>query len=102
LVRAIPFLTILALPAFLGTLLMALGADTSLIMLGTPSTVAMAIYGLSLAVPILGAFSLFEGLASRYETPIIARTLALANGALALIAATYLWQFGWVGLKTWI
>ena len=104
LVRAIPFLTILALPAFLMTFLMTLGDESweSLITLGTPSTTAMAIYGLSLSVPILGAFSLFEALAARYETPILTRTLALANGALALIAATYLWQFGWVGLKTWI
>jgi len=104
LVRAIPLLTILALPAFLMTLLTALGDESweSLITLGTPSAMAMTIYGLSLSVPILGAFSLFEGLAARYETPILPRTLALLNGALALIAATYLWQFGWVGLKTWI
>ncbi len=102
LVRAIPFLTILALPALLGTLLMALGADTSLIILGTPSAMAMAIYGLSLAVPILGALSVFASLAARFETPYLVRGFAFVNGALALIAATYLWQFGWVGLKTWI
>lgn len=104
LVRAIPFLAILSLPAFLVTLLMALGNESweSLITLGTPSAMAMTIYGLSLAVPIMGAFSLFEALAARYETPILVRGLAFVNGVLALIAATYLWQFGWVGLKTWI
>lgn len=104
LVRAIPFLTILSLPVFLGVFLMTLGDESwgSLITLGTPSTMAMTIYGLSLAVPILGALSVFASLAARFETPFFVRGFAFVNGALALIAATYLWQFGWVGLKTWI
>jgi CubicO group peptidase (beta-lactamase class C family) len=104
LVRALPALAIVTVPAMIVTLAMALSNESwdSLITLGTPSLTAQTIYVLSLAIPLFGAASVAASLAARFETPFFVRALAFVNGALALVATAYLWQFGWIGLKTWI
>lgn len=104
LVRLVPTLAIAAPPVFLVTFLLFVAGDAweTLVILGTPSWQAQMIYGMSWAVPVLGALSLLFALIAPYGTSMFVRLLAFVNGALALGAAAYLWQFGWIGLKTWI
>ena len=104
LVRALSALAIISFPVLIVALVVALGMDSgvALQVLGTPSWQAQAIYALSLSIPVLGALSLVAALIARFETPLFVRGLAFVNGALALGVAAYLWQFGWIGLKTWI
>jgi hypothetical protein len=103
LVRALPALAIVSFPLLILALAIALSDESwaALTVLGTPSWQAQTIYALSLSIPVLGALSLvaalFAGAAPRFV-----RGLAFVNGALVLGVAAYLWQYGWIGLKTWI
>lgn len=102
LVRALPALAIFSVPVLFVALIAALSDGASLILLGTPSLLAQAIYLLSLLIPLFAVLALFTSLSARFETPFFVRGLAFVNGALVLAAAAYLWQFGWIGLRTWI
>jgi CubicO group peptidase (beta-lactamase class C family) len=104
LVRLVPTLAILSIPTLFAILFVELSdpSFTALRALGTQSPAALAIYALSLAIPILGALSVLSAIIANRETPLFARALAFVNGGVALGLAAWLWQFGWVGLKTWI
>jgi hypothetical protein len=104
LVRLLPTLAVLSTPLFLGAFLFAAagGSWETLTVLGTPSPAALAIYWLSLSIPILGLLSLGVGMAAQPETPFSVRGLALLSGALALGATAFFWQYGWIGLQTWL
>ena len=104
LVRAVPALALFSVPAFVATLATMLSDESwqSLVRAGTPSFQAQTIYWLTISTPVLGALALLVTLRAGAETPLFTRVLAFVNGALALGAAAYLWQFGWIGLKTWM
>lgn len=102
LVRLVPLLTVVAMAAFGGAIFMILVSsslgDPSVV--GTPSLFAQSIYYLSYAYPALGALAVLIGLSSGSASAFV-RGLAIVDGVLALIAAVYLWPYGWVGLQIW-
>lgn len=102
LVRLVPLLTVVAMAAFGGAIFMVL-VSSSLgdpAVVGTPSLFAQSIYYLSFAYPVLGVLAVLIGLSSGSASAFV-RGLAIVDGVLALIAAVYLWPYGWVGLQIW-
>lgn len=104
LVRVVPALSLFVPLALLGVFIAAVSEPSmgAVVTVGTPSAMAQVIYGLSIAVPVVGALSLLVALFARGETPALIRLFALTNSALVLAAAAFLWQYGWIGIKTWL
>lgn len=70
--------------------------------LGAPSPLAWLIYGLTLALPVLGVVTLLAAKRAPQGTPLGVRILALSSAILLFAATAYLWPYGWIGLKTWV
>lgn len=104
LVRLVPSVAIFVPVVFLAAFVAAIAEPSmgALVTVGTPSTTAQIIYGLSLAIPATGALSLLIALAAPYATPFFVRMFAVLNSALVLGAAAFLWHYEWIGLKTWV
>ena len=103
-VRAVPFLALIAMIAFSGLLVLLLTDDAwgSIQAMGTKSPQALTLYWLSLSVPVLGGLSVVLGMIAGHGTSLLVRALALLNGMIALTAAAFLWPYGWIGLQIWL
>jgi hypothetical protein len=99
-VRAIPFLALGSLIVFALMLQLGLGS-ADLQTLGRPSPQAWAIYGATLAAPVLGGLALLTALMASRDVNWFARTLAWTSALSALIAGAYFQQYGWLGMKIW-
>lgn len=77
--------------------------DTAVLLpaLGSQSYWSMALFASTLAIPVFGFLSFWRGLTAGYGASTFIRLYAMAAGAITLIAALYLHQFGWVGIMTW-
>lgn len=76
-----------------------LPAPTSIAVFGRASTVSIAVFALTLALPVTALASLHAGLLR--GGPRGARIVASLAGTLALVATIYLARYGWIGLRTW-
>lgn len=100
LVRLVPFLALASVAVLVTAALLPLSAN-DLMQLAKPSGAGWTVYGASLAVPALGALSLLAALTASRATPMFAWLLLWTNTALTLVAALFLYHYGWIGMKFW-
>jgi CubicO group peptidase (beta-lactamase class C family) len=98
-IRLLPWLAMTSVVGLAGTTLYLLSAG-DLALLGKPNPLAWAIYGLTLAVPGLGALSLARA-AMGSDANLFVRGLAWLNSLVVLAFAGHLYAFGWIGMKLW-
>lgn len=99
-IRLLPWLAVVSVLGLAGTTLFALSAN-DLELVGKPSPLAWSIYGLSLAVPALGALSLLRTAVGAADANIFVRALAWLSSLSVVAAAAYMWSYGWIGMKLW-
>jgi CubicO group peptidase (beta-lactamase class C family) len=99
-IRLLPTLAMLSVVA-LGGLAMTLMAVGDLEVVGRPSLPAQTVYGLSLAIPVLAVLAALRALLPAQGANTLVRGLATLAAMLSIVAAIYLYQFGWIGLKIW-
>jgi len=100
LVRLIPTGGLILLAAFGGCLMTALSDATYL--LGTPSLPAVIIWVSSLLLPLAGlaALTVMIKWGSQLRWPL--RSVIWLDILLVLVASLRFWQWGWIGLRTWL
>ena len=69
--------------------------------LGKPSAFGWALYGLTLAIPALGALALLRAAMGAPDANAIVRGIAWLGAVAALAFAGYLYAYGWIGMKIW-
>lgn len=99
-IRLLPTLALLSIVALAG-LAMTLMSIGDLEIVGKPSLAAQTTYALSLAIPVLAALAALRALMPAQGANRFVRGLAALTALLSIIAAIYLYQYGWIGLKTW-
>lgn len=99
-IRLLPFLSLASIIGLFATFIMLLGTD-DVELLGRPSTGSWLLYGLTLAIPAFAALTFVRALVGG-EASVFVRGLAYVNAVLTAIAAVYLYQYGWIGLKLWM
>ena len=99
-IRLVPALAMLALVTCAVTLQLLLGLS-DIELLGKPSTGGWLLYGLSLAIPVLGAATLVRSAMGAPDANLFVRLLAWANGLVVMTAAGHMWAYGWIGMKIW-
>ncbi|MBL9098034.1 MAG: beta-lactamase family protein [Alphaproteobacteria bacterium] len=99
-IRLLPTLALLSIVALAG-LAMTLMSIGDLEIVGKPSLAAQNTYALSLAIPVLAALAALRALMPAQGANRFVRGLAALTALLSIIAAIYLYQYGWIGLKTW-
>jgi hypothetical protein len=96
----LPALAILSVVALAG-LAMTMMSIGDLEIVGRPSLPAQTAYALSLAIPVLAALAALRALVPAQGANTFVRGLAALTAVLSVIAAIYLYQYGWIGLKIW-
>jgi hypothetical protein len=101
--RVLPFLALGSIWALIGAILLISGMDTAVLLpaIGSQSYLALSLFAISLAIPIFGFLSFWRGLTAGYGAATWIRLYAIGAGAIALIAALYLNDYGWIGIMTW-
>ena len=99
-IRLVPTLAMLTLVACVFTLILILSMN-DVELLGKASTAGWLLYGLTLAIPALGAMTLLRAASGAPDANLFVRLLAWANGLVVALAAGYMWTYGWIGMKIW-
>ncbi|MFN9161434.1 MAG: hypothetical protein ACK6DM_01800, partial [Alphaproteobacteria bacterium] len=99
-IRLVPALAMLTLVVGGFTLILILSLNDVEI-LGKASTAGWLLYGLTLAIPALGAATLVRAAMGAPDANLFVRLLAWANGLVVITAAGHLWAYGWFGMKIW-
>ena len=99
-IRLVPTLAMLTLLAGGFTLILILSLN-DVELLGKASTAGWLLYGLTLAIPALGAAALVRAAMGTPDANLFVRLLAWANGLVVVTAAGHMWTFGWIGMKIW-
>lgn len=99
-IRLLPWLAVVSVLGLAGATLYAISAN-DLELVGKPSPLAWSIYGLSLAVPILGALSLLRTAMASSDSNVFVRMLAWLSSLSVVAFAGYMWSYGWIGMKLW-
>jgi CubicO group peptidase (beta-lactamase class C family) len=101
--RVLPFMALGSIWALIGVVILISGLDTAVLLpaIGSQSLWALSLFVASLSIPIMGFLSFWRGLTAGYGAPAWIRLYAMAAGAVTLIAAAYLNDFGWIGIMTW-
>lgn len=99
-IRLLPTLALLAVVATGGTAMLLLSSE-DIEFLGRPSPLMWLVYGLSLSIPALAGIAMLRAAVGSSGAGIFVRGLAVVDATLATIAAAYLYQYGWIGLKIW-
>ncbi len=99
-IRLLPWLAVVSVLGLAGTTIFALSAG-DLELVGKPNPLAWSIYGLSFAVPALGALSLLRTAVGGGDANIFVRALAWLSSLSVLAFAGYMWSYDWIGVKLW-
>jgi CubicO group peptidase (beta-lactamase class C family) len=101
--RFLPLLALASLTVLTVGAILALNADTSVLIerFSRQTDWSLGAFVLTVLIPIFGFLSFWRGLTAGYGAPLWLRLFAMGVGALVLIGAVYLLDFGWIGLKTW-
>lgn len=102
-VRLLPFLAVvsfLALSAEFAAALQIPDAEQPALF-GRPSTISIALFATTLAIPLFGAAGVAACLLPRKNDRLV-RTLGFSASSLVLLASAYLALFGWIGMRTWL
>jgi hypothetical protein len=99
-IRLVPALAMMTLVAGCLTLILILGLN-DIEILGKPSTGGWLLFGMTFAVPALGAATLVRSAMGAPDANLFVRLLAWANGLIVVTAAGHLWAYGWIGMKIW-
>jgi len=98
-IRLLPWLAMLSTVSLAGLFIYLVSAN-DLGLVGKPSSLGWALYGLSIAVPALGGLSLVRS-AMGSGANVIVRGFAWLNSLAVLGFAGYLYAYGWIGMKLW-
>lgn len=99
-IRLLPWLAILSTVAVAGLAIVGFqGAD--LAQIGKPSPLGWALYGATLATPILGALALIRTTIGAPDARFLVRGIAWLSSIATLVFAGYLWAYGWIGIRLW-
>ncbi len=99
-IRLLPWLAILSTVAVAGLAIVGFqGAD--LTQIGKPSVLGWALYGATLATPVLGALALVRTARGAPNASIVVRGIAWLSSIATLAFAGYLWAYGWIGIRLW-
>ena len=99
-IRLLPWLAILSTVAVAGLAIVGFqGAD--LAQIGKPGPLGWALYGATLATPILGALALIRTTIGAPNARILVRGIAWLSSIATLAFAGYLWAHGWIGIRLW-
>ena len=98
-IRLLPWLAMLSTVSLAGLFIYLVSAN-DLELVGKPSSLGWALYGLSIAVPVLGGLSLVRS-AMGSGANVIVRGFAWLNSLAVLGFAGYLYAYGWIGMKLW-
>jgi CubicO group peptidase (beta-lactamase class C family) len=99
-IRLLPWLAILSVVALGGATIYLLSAN-DLELLGKPNAFAWTLYGLTYAVPALGALTVLRAAIASSEANFFVRFIAWMNGVVVLALSGYLYAYGWIGMKLW-
>jgi hypothetical protein len=102
-IRFLPLMALGSVAGFAALAATVFSLDNAVLIpaIGRESGWSMSIFVASLLVPIFGFLSLWRGLTAGYGASTMVRLIAIASGAVTLIAALFLNQFGWIGIMTW-
>ena len=99
-IRLLPWLAILSTVAVAGLAIVGFqGAD--LAQIGKPGPLGWALYGATLATPVLGALALVRTAIGAPNARFIVRGIAWLSSVATLAFAGYLWAYGWIGIRLW-
>ena len=99
-IRLLPWLAILSTVAVAGLAIVGFqGAD--LAQIGKPGPLGWALYGATLATPVLGALALIRTTIGAPNARILVRGIAWLSSIATLAFAGYLWAHGWIGIRLW-
>jgi CubicO group peptidase (beta-lactamase class C family) len=99
-IRLLPWLAILSTVVVAGLAVVGFqGAD--LAQIGKPGPLGWALYGATLATPVLGVLALLRAATDAPNARIIVRWIAWLSSIATLAFAGYLWAYGWIGIKLW-
>jgi CubicO group peptidase (beta-lactamase class C family) len=101
--RLLPLMSVLSLWT-LAALVQSISAmDTPVLLplIGTQSYWSLSLFATTAAIPVLGFLSFWRGLTAGYGAATWIRLYAMGAGALTLIAAVYLNDYGWIGMMSW-
>jgi CubicO group peptidase (beta-lactamase class C family) len=99
-IRLLPWLAILSTVAVAGLAIVGFpGAD--LAQIGKPGPLGWALYGATLATPVLGALALIRTTIGAPNARILVRGIAWLSSIATLAFAGYLWAYGWIGIRLW-
>lgn len=98
--RLLPWLAMVSTIVVAGIVVIGLSA-AGLDQLGRPSPIGWALYGATLAVPVLGALATLRAFMGAPDANLFARGMAWLASIATLTFAGYLYTFGWIGMKIW-
>ena len=99
-IRLLPWLAILSTVVVAGLAVVGFqGAD--LAQIGKPGPLGWALYGATLATPVLGVLALLRAAKGAPNARIIVRWIAWLSSIATLAFAGYLGAYGWIGIKLW-
>jgi CubicO group peptidase (beta-lactamase class C family) len=99
-IRLLPWLAMLSTIAVAGLAMVGF-ESASLGQIGKPGTLGWALYGATLATPVLGALALLRAAMGAPNARIPVRGIAWLSSVATLAFAGYLWSYGWIGIKLW-
>lgn len=101
--RLMPLLALGSIWSLVTALTMVSALDTAVLLpaLGSQSVWALSLFVTSLSIPVFGFLSFWRGLTAGYGAPAWIRLYSMAAGIVTLIAAYYLYGYGWIGIMTW-
>ena len=99
-IRLLPWLAILSTVAVAGLAIVGF-ESAGIAQIGRPSPLGWALYGTTLAIPVLGLLALLRAAMGAPDARVFVRAIAWLSAIATLAFAGYLWSFGWIGMKLW-
>jgi CubicO group peptidase (beta-lactamase class C family) len=99
-IRLLPWLAVLSTVAVAGLVMVGF-ESAGVAQIGKPGPLGWALYGATLATPVLGALALLRAAMGAPDARMLVRGIAWLSGIATLAFAGYLWSYGWIGLKLW-
>jgi CubicO group peptidase (beta-lactamase class C family) len=99
-IRLLPWLAILSTVAVAGLAIVGF-ENAGLSEIAKPGPLGWALYGATLATPVLGTLALLRAAMGAPDARIPVRGIAWLSSVATLAFAGYLWSYGWIGIKLW-